>query len=913
MGSANRGLTAQHLAAPFVLTDSITKVGSGYFFPYQSAMLDVTGRVAIQDVLDGKAPPFREISDTRHPPGTTLWYAVSLRNDGIRRRIDLLEFGSLRIDSLTTFLVSNGELLSTDRLFADPDLNNQLAISLGPSEHVTLYWRLVSTAPILEDLRCFLSLNRPESILVNNRIYFSLTHLYAGVMIGFLLVAFLLLGLFRERIFIFYALILLGFVFYCNGNIAYHSSLNLNKLFGDSISIQNLAILLIIAGFSGFLYDYLNVASFLLWVKVLFVAISSLAFVAALVCAILILYQPVTGVISNVTTFLWVLINLVIIIRQVVKKQKGATILLLFVLVLGSTALINTFYLAFFSVYGFPMQYSYFRVATAIFSGLLLASLFSRVTSIRVENTRLADRSNFITRFFTNISHEFRTPLTLMLGPVEQLLERDQDPEERELLATVKRNAERQLGLVNQILELSRLEATQLLLNARPADVVPVLRRTVASYESVADQRGIDLAFRTELEELVLSVETDKLETICYNLLTNAFKFTPDGGTISLSLQRDQETAVLRVQDTGSGIKATALAHIFDRFYSDDQQQYTATEGSGVGLALTRELVKLHGGEITVSSTEGEGTTFRISLPYAPGLVAGAVDEAPVKASEPNSLSAAEASALSPTQEVAPGAAPAKAPLVVVVEDNPNLQNFLASTLSPAYRVRVASNGRAGLALIEELMPDLVISDVMMPEMDGFEMCQTLKNRLAISHIPVILLTARSASEDRLAGLDTGADDYLTKPFHRKELIARARNLIESRKLLRERFAAAITLKPEEVSSTAVDQEFLRAAMRAVEQHMDREDFKVDALARELAMSRTSLNQKFRALLDQSTNQFIQSVRLERAADLLLKQQDLPVGEVAAQTGFGSTSYFVRCFREKFGETPGSFRKDEKA
>ncbi|MFT5999862.1 MAG: DNA-binding response OmpR family regulator [Neolewinella sp.] len=242
------------------------------------------------------------------------------------------------------------------------------------------------------------------------------------------------------------------------------------------------------------------------------------------------------------------------------------------------------------------------------------------------------------------------------------------------------------------------------------------------------------------------------------------------------------------------------------------------------------------------------------------------------------------------------------------MEDNPDLQTFLASRLSPAYRVRVAANGREGLALIDELMPDLVISDVMMPEMDGFEMCAALKTRLPISHIPVILLTARATSEDRLKGIGLGADDYLTKPFNHKELLARARNLIESRKLLRERFAAAIVLKPEEVTTTPVDQEFLQVAMKAVEGNMDREDFKVGALANELRMSRSTLNRKFRALLDQSTNQFIQNVRLERAADLLLKR-NLTASEVAVETGFGSLSYFIRRFREKIGSTPGDFRK----
>lgn len=899
---------AQVSVGPVVLTDSIEVLMSFLTLPYELALPVTSEHFTLEAVISGDSLPWRLAADGFESANDFYsWNKVTFYNAGTKIRNDvLLILGN--VESEEVYLFEQEELvfsIEEEDMGTFPGYEIALPMSLRPGEAKTLYYHYRSQAGTHSVLSSKVVLTAKKEIIRTLILDHSLSYLYVGVMLGLVLFSLLLFGLFRERSFVFFAVMTFGFIVYFQGSKILIGLLSFSWLKVGWLIPTDIGLVVVLMACTGFIYDYLNLRQRRGWRSTIFLFFAGLSILCCLIYRIGNILHPLLYLFSNIFILLWVASGVLIIVHYALKSVAEAKVLSLSIGLLTLFGAGHAFLLLF---NGTSTTFSQlFQVGSVVFSAVIFTGLYSKVNAIRDKTTQLAGQNNFITRFFTNISHEFRTPLTLMLGPVEQLLERHQAPEDQELLTTVQRNAQRQLELVNQILELSRLEATQLLLNAKNIDVVPVLRRIVSGYESLAQQRRVDLSFRTELETLVLRVETEKLETICYNLLTNAFKFTPGGGTIAVRLSQNKDVAELTIEDTGSGIKASALTHIFNRFYSDDEHQYTALAGSGVGLALTRELVRLHGGEITAASIPGEKTTFRITLPYEPGLSADVLEETPVKENTQVDVDLAHAAAVTITSPTT-SKAPADAPLIVVVEDNPDLQRYLTTSLSPHYRVQVAANGREGLALIEQVMPDLVISDVMMPEMDGFEMCGLLKSRLAISHIPVILLTARSTSEDRVAGLNTGADDYLTKPFLQKELLARTRNLIESRKLLRERFAASITLKPEEVTTTSVDQEFLQAAMKAVEKNIDKEDFKVDALARELAMSRTSLNRKFRALLDQSTNQFIQNVRLERAADLLQKQ-DLTVSEIAMETGFSSTGYFIRSFRDKFGETPGGFRK----
>lgn len=897
---------AQTTIEPVLLTDSIDRLESAEIRKHQ---LFLSGEFSLEAVTSDTTLPWQPARGRYETKEDFYgWNKISFQNIGQKIRHDFLIFYS-GVSEAKAYILKDGKLidsLTEENMDALPGLGNSFPISLRPGEKQTLYYYGLYQAGVYSNPPSITSLSAGARVIKSRVVLHYQNYLYAGIMISLVVMSLLLFGLFKERMFIFFALMSFGFIVYFQVIRLLSGMLSFTWLRFGWVWPVDIGLIFIILGSTGFIFDYLNLTQRRSWRSTVFMAFTILAVVACLFTRSDFSDWRTMVLISNSAIVLWMIIAIYVMVYYALRAVPEAKVLL------GSVTAMVLFGMAYLlsnNVYGQNSSFaSLLQIGTVIFSGIIFVGLYNKVGFIRAKTIQLSNQNNFITRFFTNISHEFRTPLTLMLGPVEQLMERQNTAADQELLEIVQRNAQRQLRLVNQILELSRLEATQLLLHARNVDVLPVLRRIVYGYESLAEQRQIDLSFRTELESLVLRVETDKLETICYNLLTNAFKFTPDGGAITVNLSLDNGAAVVTIHDNGSGIKASALPHIFNRFYSDDEHQYTALEGSGVGLALTRELVRLHGGEITAKSVPGKKTTFRITLPYEPGLVVDVLQETSVNENTPLAIVAQKTTDLlhaTPTSNKTVTVAP----LIVVVEDNSDLQHYLATSLSPHYRVQLAANGREGLALIEQVMPDLVISDVMMPEMDGFEMCGLLKSRLTISHIPVILLTARSTSEDKVAGLSTGADDYLTKPFNQKELLARARNLIESRKLLRERFAASITLKPEEVTSTSVDREFLLAAMNAVEQNIDKEDFKVAELARELAMSRTSLNQKFRALLDQSTNEFIQNVRLERAADLLLKQQGLPVGDVAFQTGFKSTSYFVRCFREKFGETPGNYRK----
>lgn len=899
---------AQVSVGPVVLTDSIELLRFDAIDNYELALPITSEQFTLKTIVSRDSLPWRLASDGFESANDFYyWTKVTFYNAGTKPRHDFIGILN-KVEAVKAYLFEDGkQVFSTEEDGADflPGYSMILPMFLRPGKAQTLYSYGSSKAGTRDVLSVRAALRQGKQLISFSLHDHAYNYLYVGIMLSLVLFGLLLFGLFQERSFIFFAVMAFGFIVYFPGQRSLVGWFAFSWLQVGWLRPEDIGLIVVLVACTGFIYDYLNLRQRQGWRTTVFLLFAALS--------ILVSFCPdwdVFGYSSrywglNVLILLWIASGVLLIVHYALKSVAEAKVLLLSIGLLASLGVV--YVLVLIMSINRDISFRLFQLGSVIFSAVIFTGLYSKVNAIRDKTTQLAGQNNFITRFFTNISHEFRTPLTLMLGPVEQLLERHQAPEDQELLTTVQRNAQRQLELVNQILELSRLEATRLLLNAKNIDVVPVLQRIVSGYESLAQQRRIDLSFRTELETLVLRVETEKLETICYNLLTNAFKFTPDGGAISVKLSQNQGAAELTIKDNGSGIKASALPHIFNRFYSDDEHQYTALAGSGVGLALTRELVRLHGGEITAASIPGEKTTFRITLPYEPGLVADVLEETPVKENTQVDVDLAHAAAVTITPPTT-SKAPADAPLIVVVEDNPDLQRYLTTSLSRHYRVQVAANGREGLTLIEQVMPHLVISDVMMPEMDGFEMCGLLKSRLAISHIPVILLTARSTSEDRVAGLNTGADDYLTKPFLQKELLARTRNLIESRKLLRERFAASITLKPEEVTTTSVDQEFLQAAMKAVEKNIDKEDFKVDALARELAMSRTSLNRKFRALLDQSTNQFIQNVRLERAADLLQKQ-DLTVSEIAMETGFSSTGYFIRCFRDKFGETPGGFRK----
>jgi len=578
---------------------------------------------------------------------------------------------------------------------------------------------------------------------------------------------------------------------------------------------------------------------------------------------------------------------------------------------------------------------SAYAVYMLVLAGLLVTGYRLRLRQIHLRHQmemehfqaqHLAEVDRLKSRFFANISHEFRTPLTLILGPIERIRAAVWEESVDSDLSMMQRNAQRLLRLVNQLLDLSKLESGAMALRASRTNIVPVVTGIAYSFESSAGLRHITLRVSSSQEEIEVYFDRDMLEKILGNLLSNAFKYTPEGGIVEVRVGvtsstraaaegrtgqergRNGQVVEITISDTGSGIPAEHLQHIFDRFFRVDETH--RTEGTGIGLALVKELVELHHGTIQVRSQVGSGTEFTVCLPLGRShLRDDEIMEAP--ADTESEVQESEAAAFVPQGGETNRAIPQEIvnkekSVVLVVEDNADVRAFVKGYLTEIYDVPEALNGAEGIEKARELIPDLVISDVMMPVQDGYELCRTLKTDEKTSHIPIILLTAKAATENKLEGLDIGADDYVIKPFEPKELLARVKNLIEGRRRLRERFRVA--LRPGEIAVPSMEDAFLKRLMAVVEERMSDEQFSVEELAMRLNMGRVQLHRKITALTDHSASEFIRYMRLHRAMDLLTDNAGT-VSEIAYLVGFGNPSHFTKRFQEQFGELPSEVRK----
>ena len=511
-------------------------------------------------------------------------------------------------------------------------------------------------------------------------------------------------------------------------------------------------------------------------------------------------------------------------------------------------------------------------------------------------------------RFFANISHEFRTPLTLLMSPLEEVY-RGEKPDTwlMQHVPSMHRNAGRLVRLVNQLLDLARIEAGSMRLQLQAFDLVHYLKELTLSFSPLAERDGITLLFDTSLSELRVELDKDKLEKIVTNLLSNAFKFTMRGGKVRMALQTEEqkEGLMLTVSDTGIGIAEEQLPHIFDRFYQVDDASTRSSEGTGIGLALVKELIELLQGGIRVESQRGFGTTFTIQLPLA---LHGQV-HADAEEQMETSLSASklELMALQTPNEADQSGATTngvtREGTVLIVDDNQDIRTLIAGHLSPHFTVLEASDGVAGLGLIREALPDLVISDVMMPEMDGNALCRTLKEDPTLRHIPVILLTAKAEEEHKLRGLAGGADDYLTKPFSLRELEVRVTNLVLSRKQLRDHFTGMLRVESTDIVIPSEENAFMGRVLDAMQERLSDSQFNTDWLANELSMSRRQLERKVKAITRKTPAELMRGLRLERAARIL-EARPGSIAEVAYAVGFKSPAHFSAAFKKSFGYTP---------
>jgi len=555
---------------------------------------------------------------------------------------------------------------------------------------------------------------------------------------------------------------------------------------------------------------------------------------------------------------------------------------------------------------------------------------------LQEKSEKLRALSEIKSRFFANISHEFRTPLTLIIGPLEQMMADCKDKDDAKKLTLMLRNSQRLLGLINQLLELSKFESGDTRLKAGLQNIVPFLKGTVSSFELLAAQNELDLSFHSEEEEILLYFDPAKLEEVLYNLLLNAIKFTPPGGRITLGVRTSPEkedkfpggSVDISVADTGLGIPSNRIEHIFERFYQVDSRYESKHKGSGIGLAIVKEILELHHGEIKVKSVAGEnsGTKFTVRLPvgkdhlepgeivdlsHSPYMLKSHSEIRELYMVEKEEKDSAHGKKMEKTE---PGKAKKseakKKSIILVVEDSTDVRNYIRRALEPGYDVVEAVDGREGIDIAKKIIPDLIISDLMMPEIDGYELCRELKNHVDTSHIPIILLTARASQADVLLGLETGADDYVTKPFNTEILLARIKNLIDLRRQLQLSLKREMTLQPADISLSSIDREFMDELQEVINKNIYDADLNVETLGKKLYMSRATLYRKILALTGESPNEFIRSYRLKRGAQLL-KENFGTVTEVAFEVGFSSSAYFTKRFKEKFHQLPSAFHKAE--
>jgi len=504
------------------------------------------------------------------------------------------------------------------------------------------------------------------------------------------------------------------------------------------------------------------------------------------------------------------------------------------------------------------------------------------------EATQIKALNQLKSRFYTNITHEFRTPLTVILGMNQ---EKD-NPKAQDL---IERNGKKMLQLISQLLNLSKIDTGNLNVHYQQIEIVSFTQYIGESFQSLAEQKYIRLTIYSEIKQLYMDMDEEKYSQIISNLLSNAIKFTPESGKIILHLSQKENRLLVKVTDNGIGISPEALPHIFDRFYQVENVASRQGKGTGIGLALVKELVQLMDGAISAESEDRAGTTFSLQFPIRQtasrkstnyqdiALNHSIVDEVEVLTLEQNT----------------------ELPLLLIIEDNADVVIYIQSLLSRQYEILIAANGEEGIEKAMEHSPDIIISDVMMPKKNGFEVVETLKQDIRTSHIPIILLTAKATQEDKLEGLKYGADAYLMKPFDKQELFIRLKNLIEVRQQLRQKYA---TFQPRLHPPTNPEEEFLQQVHQQIEANYIETEFSVETLAKSLHMSRVQLYRKLKAISDQTPSQLIRTFRLEKAS-VLLADKKLNISEIAYEVGYSDPNYFIRQFTKVYKQSPNTFRK----
>ena len=562
-----------------------------------------------------------------------------------------------------------------------------------------------------------------------------------------------------------------------------------------------------------------------------------------------------------------------------------------------------------------PWAYACYAVLIAgtLFCGLVVVKRRERnkwrIRHMEEEARRTEELNQMKFRFFTNVSHELRTPLTLIISPLESMIKETKDGKAADRLKLMHRNALRLLYLVNQLLDFRKNEMAGLHLNLSEGDIVPYVHNICNSFLMLSDKKDVRLNFFSAVDSLEMSFDEDKVGKVVMNLLSNAFKFTPGGGRVDVSLevlQGASDTLEIKIADTGIGIKDEDKPHVFERFYQAGQEGGGNTAGgSGIGLSLVREYVTLHGGTVQVFDNAGGGSVFVVDIPVRHSA-AGAAATLPAEAAADEAPAVADDVPPQPAEADSKGAV--KKPVVLVVDDSGDFRAFMSDSLSLYFTVKVATNGEEALKMIAEVKPDLIVSDLMMPVMDGNELCRRVKADKKTADIPFVLLTAKQSVENKVEGLTIGADDYVTKPFNMEVLVLRMRKLIDMSS--RHKPHGYIDPEPSEIVITSLDEKLIGEAIKYVEKNIARSDLSVEELSHELGMSRAHLYKKLLQITGKTPIEFIRVIRLKRAAQLLRESQQ-NVSEIAYQLGFNNPKYFSKYFKDEFGVLPSVYQERE--
>ncbi len=521
-------------------------------------------------------------------------------------------------------------------------------------------------------------------------------------------------------------------------------------------------------------------------------------------------------------------------------------------------------------------------------------------------NTKLREIDKVKSSFFTNISHEFRTPLTLILGPIQKKLKQDKLLEEdRSELEMMKRNSNRLLSLVDQLLDISKLESGELHLSVSENNLLNFIGILTESFSFSAKQKNINYLCHINKLEVTTWYDSDIIEKIVVNLLSNAIKYTPENGTIVCNAFIKTNLLHFEVKNSGKGLSNLELSKIFDKFYQINNHH----QGAGIGLSLVKELVNLHKGTISVNSTPNEWTTFKISLPIDKNSFnESEIIDSKIEKKTP-ALISTEVSTHTKEEIVFEENSENDQPILLIVDDNKDIRDYIENIFKEYYTILKAKDGQVGIEIAIKQLPDIIISDVMMPIKNGIELCKTLKNDVRTSHIPIILLTAKAGDDNELEGVKTGADDYITKPFNQDLLTVKIENIIESRRKLQERYSQEIILKPKEITVNFIDEDFLLKIQKILDNKLTESSFTIEEFSQSVGMSRMQLHRKLKALTGLTSSEFIRSQRLKLALQLL-KNSDANVSEIGYSVGFNDHAYFSKCFKETYNCSPSEYIKN---